>query len=177
MKKLLILAFISATIAACGGGVGGSDKTETYEGYDVSGAITDYSVTDIQIRQLEMINAVRAENGLNALQLSPQLTDAALTHARDIAQQQRAWNFGSDKSTPQTRAQRKGFSGVVTGENVSESYRGEVEVMQSWLREPMARSVILDREATHVGVAFYMDRSGKVWWVEDFGAIGETQAP
>ncbi len=174
MKKLVLISLLAATVAACGGSGGGSGtaQTPTYEGFEQSGPINNYSITDIQTRQLEVINAVRAENGASPVQLSSQLTDSAITQARDIAAQQRAWNYGSDKSTPQTRAQRAGFSGTVTGENVSETYRGEVDVIQSWLREPMARSVIMNRSATHVGIGYFMERNGKVWWVQDFGAMG-----
>lgn len=177
MKKLVLISLLAASVAACGGGGGagggsGRAQTETYEGYEQSGPINNYDITEIQTRQLDMVNAIRAENGAGPVQLSPQLTDASITQARDIAAQQRAWNYGSDKSTPQTRAQRAGFNGVVTGENVSETFRGELDVMQSWLREPMARSVVTNPSATHVGIGYFMERNGKVWWVQDFGAMG-----
>ncbi len=174
MKKLAIAAFVAFTLATCGGG-GGQRQTDTYEGYSESGPINNYSRVEITERQLDMINAVRAENGRRPLQISTELTAAALTHARDIAAQQRAWNYGSDKSTPQTRANRAGYYGIVTGENVSESFRGEIGVMQSWLSESMSRSVILDPRATHVGIAYFQEPSGKVWWVEDFGTTGASQ--
>lgn len=173
MKKLVIMTIAAVLIAACSGGGGGGQRlTETYEGYSVSGRIANYPRSEIQIRQVELINAIRSESGAQPLVLDAQLTAAAMTHARDIAAQQRAWNYGSDKSTPFSRAQRAGFNGTVTGENVSETFRGETAVMQSWLNDPMARAVITDPSATHVGIGWYMDPSGKVWWVEDFGVLG-----
>ncbi len=179
MKKLLIAAAMALTIASCGaGGPGttGNSETTAYLGYSESGPINNFDMTQIQARQVEFLNAARIENGLTPLALSPQLTASALTHARDIAAQQRAWNYGSDKSTPQTRANRAGFSGVVTGENVSETYRGELQVIQSWLADPMSRAVILDPNANSVGISYYQERSGKVWWVHDFGAAGLNYA-
>lgn len=174
MKKLLLATLLVASVAACSGGYS-KPETDTYQGYSQSGPIVAFPRADIQIRQLDLINAVRAEAGAAPLQLSPQLTAAAMTHSRDIAAQQRAWNYGSDKSTPGSRAARAGFNGIVTGENVSESYRGETDVMQSWLADSMSRSVITDPTATHVGIGWYMDPSGKVWWVEDFGQAGGTE--
>lgn len=174
MRNYILTTLLIAVVAACGGAGSGS-KTDTYEGYSESGPINDYSRSAIQLRQLDLINAVRSERGMQPVQLSAQLTAAGLTHARDIAAQQRAWNYGSDKSTPQSRGQRAGFHGIITGENVSESYRGELQIMQSWLSENLSRSVILDPKATHVGIAYLMEPSGKVWWVQDFGAMGATQ--
>lgn len=175
MKKFALAVFVALAIVSCGGGGGGgTPKTDTYEGYTESGPINNFNRLDVTARQLDMINAIRAENGLNPLQISAELTAASLTHARDIAAQQRAWNYGSDKSTPQTRANRAGFVGIVTGENVSESFRGELAVMQSWLADSFSRNVILDPRATHVGIAFFQEPSGKVWWVEDFGTLGAS---
>ncbi len=176
MKKLILITMMAAFVAACGGGGRpvGTAKTDTYLGYTESGPIVSFPRSEIQLRQVELINAVRAENGLSPVQLDAQLTAAAMTHARDIAAQQRAWNFGSDKSTPYSRALRAGFNGVVTGENVSETFRGETQVMQSWLADSLSRDVILNPRATSVGVGWYMDPSGKVWWVEDFGDAGVT---
>jgi uncharacterized protein YkwD len=71
--------------------------------------ITAGEANEIRLNQLDLINAVRAEAGVPALTLSAALTAAADTHARDMAAQLRAWNFGSDRSSPQTRAERAGF--------------------------------------------------------------------
>ena len=77
--------------------------------------ITAHQADAIRLNQLDLVNAVRAQAGAPALTLSAQLTAAADTHARDMAQQLRAWNFGSDRSSPQTRAERAGFTGLITG--------------------------------------------------------------
>lgn len=172
-KSVLSTLLVSLLIMSCG--MGGR-KTAIYEGYTESGPINNYSVSDIQLRQLDVINAIRAERGAQPVLLSSELTAAAFTHARDIAAQQRAWNFGSDKSTPQLRGERAGFFGIVTGELVSESYRGELQVVQSWLDGSISRQVLTDPHATHVGIAFFMEGSGKVWWVTDFGESGASQS-
>lgn len=171
MKKLLPFLFAIA-LAAC---TTDGTNTENYEGYEISGPITGYSSAAIQIRQVELINALRAEQGLSPVQISAQLTAAALTHAKDIARQQRAWNYGSDRSTPQTRGTRAGFSGIVTGELVAETYIGELGVLRAWGNNSLSRAVILSPSANQVGVAYFMEASGKVWWVTDFGQAGATQ--
>ena len=72
----------------------------------------------IRLRHLDAVNAVRAEAGLQPVQLSAELNAAADTHARDMSVQQRAWHFGSDLTSPRERAARAGYRGELVGENL-----------------------------------------------------------
>lgn len=132
--------------------------------------ITAREANSIRLNQLDLVNAVRAQAGVPALTLSATLTAAADTHARDMAQQLRAWNFGSDRSSPQTRAERAGFSGLVTGEDVAETFMSNIEIFQVWAADSRARQAMIDASATHMGLGWYQEASGKLWWVMDIGA-------
>ena len=112
---------------------------------------------------------LRVENGLKTLKLSNKLSSAAKTHALDIARQQRAWNYGSDASSPQDRAGVSGFSGLILGENVSETYEGEYDVLDVWYKHTISRAIMLNPKATHLGLSWYQDNKGKVWWVQEIG--------
>ena len=136
------------------------------------GTISSSMAKQIRLRQLDSVNALRAEKGLAPLQMAASLNAAADTHGRDMAVQQRAWNFGSDGSSPQTRAQKAGFQGRVLGENVGESFQGDVSMLQVWLNDKYARPVMFDRDATHFGFGWYQQRSGKIWWVQLIGQAG-----
>ena len=98
--------------------------------------------------------------------ISSPLNASAATHARDIYHQQRAWNFGSDGSSPQVRAEVAGFLGVVIGENVSETYEGEFLLLQVLLENGFPRSILLDRDASHIGLGWFQEDNGKIWWVQ-----------
>jgi len=124
----------------------------------------------IRLTQLDLVNAVRAQVGAPPVTLSAELTSAAATHARDMAAQLRAWNFGSDRSSPQTRAERAGFVGIVTSENVAETFLNNVEIFQAWVADPRARKAMQDPTATHMGLGWYQEANGKLWWVMDMGA-------
>jgi uncharacterized protein YkwD len=137
-----------------------------YEGSTYSGDISRFSVGSIRLRHLDSVNAIRAERGAPPLQLSAELNAAADTHARDMSRQQRAWNFGSDRTSPQERATRAGFNGIVRGENVAESFRSELFVIQAWLDDAASRASILDPQATHLGYGWYQESNGKIWWVQ-----------
>lgn len=138
----------------------------TYGEGSNGGDISRFSSSTIRLRHMDSVNALRTENGAGALQLSAELNAAAETHARDMAAQGRAWNFGSDRTSPQERADRAGFTGIVRGENVAETFRDEFLVLQTWLDDPSSRASILDPEATHIGYGWYQEESGKLWWVE-----------
>ena len=151
LKKRYI--FVTSFFLLCIGCV--SNNKEIYIGNKDSGRIENFDSVEIRKRHLDYLNAIRQERGLTNLQISNSLNSSAATHARDIFKQQRAWNFGSDGSSPQKRAEISGFKGVVTGENVSETYEGEFLVLQVWVKNSFSRSVLLNKEATHLGLGWY----------------------
>tara|TARA_A100001388_G_scaffold35725_1_gene22798 strand:+ start:353 stop:877 length:525 start_codon:yes stop_codon:yes gene_type:complete len=165
LKKRYI--FVTLFILLCIGCV--SNNKEIYIGNKDSGRIENFDSVEIRKRHLDYLNAIRQERGLTNLQISNSLNSSAATHARDIFKQQRAWNFGSDGSSPQKRAEISGFKGVVTGENVSETYEGEFLVLQVWVKNSFSRSVLLNKEATHLGLGWFQQDNGKIWWVQVLG--------
>ena len=165
LKKRYI--FVASFILLCIGCV--SNIEEIYIGNKDSGRIENFDSVEIRKRHLDYLNAIRQERGLTNLQISNSLNSSAATHARDIFKQQRAWNFGSDGSSPQKRAEISGFKGVVTGENVSETYEGEFLVLQVWVKNSFSRSILLNKEATHLGLGWYQQDNGKIWWVQVLG--------
>jgi len=138
--------------------------------------ITAAQANSIRLNQLDLVNAVRAQAGVPPLTLSAELTAAAETHARDMAVQLRAWNFGSDRSAPQTRAERAGFVGLVTGEDVAETFLDNVGIFQVWIADPRSRQAMINPRATHMGLGWYQEDNGKLWWVMDIGAAGPPLA-
>ncbi len=159
--KLLVLTML---ISACVVG-----KTDIYEGFNISGSLKNYDTSELIQRHIDMINALRIERGLSALRLSKSLSAAALTHARDISFQKRAWNFGSDYSSPQQRAFLAGYSGRVRGENVSETFKGEFDIINIWVNQPLAKAVIFDPIAKTLGFGWFQEENGRTWWVQLIG--------
>ena len=119
---------------------------------------------EVQYRMLDSVNALRSAAGAPALQLDPRLNAAAATHSRDMAVQNRPWHFGSDGSSPLDRARRAGYTGMLLGENISETYETELETLSAWMAVSDTRAVLLDRSATNLGFAWYQEDGGKTWW-------------
>mgnify|MGYP001271915476 CR=1 FL=1 len=163
-KPFFVLISLFTLIMGCA-----TNKEGIYESYQKSGKIEYYNSTEIRQRHVDSLNALRQERGLNEVTISHFLNSSAATHARDIYLQQRAWNFGSDGSSPQERAEVAGFSGVVIGENVSETFEGEFLLLQVWLENSLSQSVLLDRDTSHIGLGWFQEESGKIWWVQVLG--------
>ena len=158
LRPFLAALALLLALAACESNQGGAARLSPAE------------ANAIQLRHLDAVNAVRAENGLAPVQLSAALNAAAATHARDMAVQGRAWHFGSDLTSPRERAFRAGYQGEVVGENLSEGSDSDLTVLASWLDFADTRAVILDPRARGLGIAWYQEPSGKIWWVQLLGA-------
>ena len=119
---------------------------------------------EIPIRVLEAVNTLRAARGTAPLTINPSLMLAAEKHSRDMADQNRPWHWGSDGSSPLQRVARAGFPGQFLGENISETYETETETLSAWMGLADTRDVILNPAATQMGIAWYQEPSGKIWW-------------
>jgi len=124
----------------------------------------------IQYHILDSINALRAAAGTSPVQLNANLNAAAATHSRDMHVQNRPWHFGSDGSSPLDRANRSGYTGLMLGENISETYETELETLSAWMEQSDTRDIILDPRATDIGFAWYQEENGKLWWTLLIGA-------
>ncbi|SHJ01389.1 CAP domain-containing protein [Wenxinia saemankumensis] len=163
-RRAPVLALLLATaLAACGGapagriGPDGLPLPTVYQ-------ITPADAQEIPYRMLDGVNTLRAAAGAAPLTLDSQLTAAAATHAQDMQRQNRPWHFGSDGSSPLDRLRRVGYPGGLVGEAISETFETELETLAAWMEEPSTRSVILDRTATRMGLAWSQESNGKIWW-------------
>jgi len=120
--------------------------------------------SEIQFRMLDSVNSLRQAAAAQPVELNSRLNAAAETHSRDMARQNRPWHFGSDGSSPLERVSRSGYGGAFVGENISETYETELQTLSAWMEEKSTRRVILNKEATDMGFAWYQETNGKIWW-------------
>lgn len=118
----------------------------------------DYSRTQLDSEMArDLINAYRKTHGLKALTLSPELTDAAKAHSRDLSKWDRISHYGSDGSNPWDRVKRTGYKARLTAENVGTGQVDFSEVMRGWEASPGHNKNLLMSDATHMGVALVQD--------------------
>ena len=162
LRRHMMLGLACAGLAACNQprariGADGLPEQRVYR-------ITEQDRGEIPFRMLDSINTLRQARGAGPLQLDSQLTAAAATHSRDMAIQNRPWHFGSDGSSPLDRIRRVGYPGGLTGEAISETFETELETLAAWMEEPTTRAVILDPAATRMGLSWFQEDGGKIWW-------------
>ena len=130
----------------------------------------------ITYRMVDGVSELRGARNLAPLTLDPSLTAAAATHARDMAVQNRPWHFGSDGSSPLVRVQRAGYSGVLLGEMISETFETELATLSAWMGEADTRDLIMDPRASQIGFAWFQEPSGKIWWAMLTGRAADAGA-
>ena len=165
-------------LAACGTGRAPEDDYGLVQRGQNAYRIQPGDEGRIQYGVLDAINALRAARGLVPLALDARLNAAALTHSRDMARQNRPWNFGSDGSSPVDRVRRAGYGGTLVGEAISESFESETETLSAWMDDPSVAAIALDPGARAMGLGWFQEESGKIWWtLEVARAEGGFAAP
>lgn len=122
------------------------------------------TAAQIPFRLLDSVNALRGAKAAPPLAFNAALNAAAATHSRDMSVQNRPWHFGSDGSSPLLRVQRVGYTGKLLGELISETFQTELETLSAWMGQPDTRSIVLDPVAREIGVAWFQEPNGKIWW-------------
>jgi hypothetical protein len=85
-------------------------------------------------------------------------------HSRDMAVQNRPGTSARTARRPNDRLARVGYRGALVGEVISETYETELQTLGAWMEDPQTRTVILNRAATRLGLAWFQEESGKIWW-------------
>jgi uncharacterized protein YkwD len=125
--------------------------------------------TDLAGQVLDLVNAHRAQLGLQALAVSPTLTAAATWKARHMA----AFGYMSHDDpappaarTPGQRLAACGYPQASWGENIATGYQTAQDVVNGWLASPGHRENIERAEyrATGVGAA-----GSQAYWAQSFG--------
>lgn len=118
----------------------------------------DYTRTQLDAQMArDLINAYRKQNGLKSLTLSPELTEAAKAHSRDLAKWDRISHYGSDGSNPWDRVKRSGYKARLAAENVGTGQIDFNEVMRGWKESPGHNKNLLMSDATNMGIALVQD--------------------
>lgn len=133
----------------------------------------DYSRTSLNAEMArDVINAYRKKHGLKPLKLSPELTEAAKAHSRDLAKWDRISHYGSDGSNPWDRVKKTGYNARLAAENVGTGQIDFNEVMRGWEESPGHNKNLLTPDAQHMGIALVQDPKTefKSFWTLVIGA-------
>mgnify|MGYP003292417628 CR=1 FL=1 len=117
---------------------------------------------------LNLVNAERAKQGLNALKLSDKLTSIANTKAQDMGVNNYFSHTSPTYGSPFEMLQHFGVTYKSAGENIAAGQRSPDEVMQAWMNSSGHRANILNKNFTMLGVGYYKGGSYGTEWVQMF---------
>ena len=119
------------------------------------------------------INEARRINNLAPLYPVTELSAAAQLHTNDMASFGLSGHQGSDGSSPALRVQQSGYLGGYAGEATAWGMQFAIEPVQFWLSSPAHQAIILNPQATNVGLGFSENYAApNVWyWTAEFGSM------
>jgi len=115
--------------------------------------LTECIASEFELAVLELVNAERANNGLESVRWNCWLSDAARAHSIDMVR--RGFH---DHPCPDGYRHCDRISGSwrIAAENIARGFRTPEEVVEAWMNsEKGHRENILNPELTHMGVGFY----------------------
>jgi uncharacterized protein YkwD len=138
---------------------------------------------DFENRVAQLVNEVRAANGLPPLKLTASLSAAARYHATDLGSDDYFQHDTHDRSGgglqrvcgtfDRIRLWYNGWSAAA--ENIAAGYNSPEAALAAWMDSDGHRGNILNPNFTEFGVGYFTG-AGKfnAYWVQDFGTRGDV---
>jgi uncharacterized protein YkwD len=167
-----VLVYSSPTPAAAST----TGSTSSGSGSTGTGACVTQANAGFLSQTVDLINSARAANGLGALTLNDQLSNAAQTHSIDMACSGNLSHTGSDGSNPASRIAAAGYNASITRENIyaqPPQYGGDPQAaVDWWMSDQIHRDAILNTQITQIGVGYaaYSHSPLGGYFTVDFGA-------
>jgi len=156
--SLPILALLA--LAACAGADNYAPKAEPsfYRDLGQPGAQLDTAAA------ASMISGYRANNGLSAVTLDPELTRLAQAQADVMAKRDKLDHSAGKPFVARLKA--SGYDAKSAAENISAGYHTLAEAFSGWRDSPPHRANMLLKGATRIGIAAVYTPSSKykVYW-------------
>jgi uncharacterized protein YkwD len=119
------------------------------------------------------INDIRGEHGLPRLVDSHRVSQAALRHSNDMADNNFFSHTGTDGSRAGIRLEEACYNWQAYGEIIAAGFASPSSVVTAWMKSPGHKSVILDPTFADFGAGYAYNASSryKHYWTVDFGLL------
>ncbi len=138
-----------------------------YPGDKVYVPLPDETVVGVQQEILNLVNAERAKNGLNALELDWQVARVSQYKSDDMANNNYFDHQSPTYGSPFQMLKSFNVSYRTAGENIAKGQKTPQAVMTAWMNSSGHRANILGQSYTHLGVG-YTVKNGTTYWVQQF---------
>ena len=123
------------------------------------------AVLSCEAEVVRLVNALRAEKGLQPLTANWELSRVARYKSEDMAANRYFSHTSPTYGTPFQMIRSFGLSYRTAGENIAYGQRTPAEVMDAWMNSSGHRANILNSSYTHIGVG-YCERGN--YWTQMF---------
>ncbi len=123
-------------------------------------------------RLIELVNLERKADGLEVLEYSGRLTQAASRHAMDMAGHDSCSHQMSDGEKFYQNVFESGYPASEVGENLAIGYATAEETFECMLSSPEHRHNIMNSHFTHIGASEAENAASTFhyFWAEEFGS-------
>ena len=168
LRRALIFTFAAAAIAI---GSSSSAAAFTHVERSAQGATAQSDI-------VALVNAYRANNGLQAVSQNGALTAAAAWMAGDMAAKNYIGHVSSDGRSPTQRMSAFGYpaTSMYTGEDLGAGYATAGAVLAGWQASAAHNAVLLNPNYNSIGIGLVYEANStyKWYWAADFGGPGGT---
>ncbi len=109
------------------------------------------------------VNASRQQNGLAALKYNQTLSQAAMGHACDMAQNAFFGHVGSNGSNSQARVRASGYRDCTVAENLAWGYPRPTQIINGWMNSAKHRSNMTHPRVSEMGIGITSGSKGPIW--------------
>lgn len=125
-----------------------------------------------EARVVELLNELRANQGVAPLKVNDKLNRAAESHSADMADNDFFSHRGSDGDTMRERTRDEGYDWRALGENIAAGQNTPEEVVDAWYGSSGHRRNMLNPVFEEIGVGYVEDTDGRgygEYWTQVFG--------
>jgi uncharacterized protein YkwD len=132
---------------------------------------SDASLSQLEQRIVDLVNAERISRGLNPLTVNSELVGAAHHHAANMAYFDEMEHElpQADLPTLVNRLNYYKYAYRLAGENIAWNYRSAEDVMEGWMTSAGHRANILNAGFREIGVGVRYNNRGEPYYCQVFG--------
>lgn len=135
--------------------------------------------TGFELEVIQLVNAIRANQGLSALGLDYRLRDAARAHSMDMAVTPCFQHESCDGTSFETRVWSYYPQPSGIGENIAAGQVSPQAVVDDWVNSPVHYANIINTNWNGIGVGYYFEETSPYghYWTQNFGTLPPLAAP
>ncbi|MBX4266128.1 serine protease [Clostridium estertheticum] len=131
-------------------------------------ASTSTANNKLEKEVVTLVNQERAKQGLAPLTDNVKLSNVARTKSEDMVAKNYFDHTSPTYGSPFDMMKQFGITYKAAGENIAMGQQTASSVMTSWMNSPGHKANILSKNFTDIGVGVAKDKSGAIYWTQEF---------